>query len=103
MFVRVTRGRFAAEQYDEMAKRLQEAEAVLSPAIRALPGLIDYYAGIDRESASMIRISVWDTAEHAAQIASLPEIVSLKVVFEAAGVDWEPSSTYPVSWWVQSS
>src|SRR4051812_36787461 len=102
MFVRVTRGRFAAEKFDEMAERLRAAETVLSPAIRALPGLIDYYAGIDHESSTMIRVSVWDKAEHAGQIASLPEITELRGEFEAAGVEWEPINTYSVAWWVQS-
>lgn len=103
MFVRVSRGRFAAKQYDEMAERLRAAETVLSPVIRGLPGLIDYYAGMDRESNSMVRVSIWDTREHAEQIASLPEVLKLRDEFAAAGVEWEPSSTYDVAWWVQAS
>ena len=102
MFLRVARARFAAEKFDEMADRLQAAETVLSPAIRALPGLIDYYAGIDPESATMIRVSVWDKAEHAQQVSALPEIAELRAEFEAAGVEWEPINTYAVAWWVQS-
>jgi hypothetical protein len=103
MFVRVSRGRFAAKKYDEMAERLRAAETVLSPAIRRLPGLIDYYAGMDRESNSMIRVSIWDTREHADRLTSLPEIVRLRDEFQAAGVKWESINTYDVAWWVQSS
>jgi hypothetical protein len=103
MFVRLSRGRFAAEKYDEMAERLRAAETVLAPVIRGLPGLIDYYAGMDRESNSMIRVSIWDTRDHAEQMTSLKEIAAMRDEFEAAGVEWEPVNTYNVSWWVQSS
>ena len=102
MFVRVSRGRFAPEQYDEMAERLRAAEAVLAPEIRRLPGLIDYYAGMDRDSSSMIRVSIWDTREHAGGMGNLPEVTAMRDEFAAAGVDWEPVCTYDVSWWVQS-
>jgi quinol monooxygenase YgiN len=103
MFVRLSRGRFAADKFQEMADRLQAAEEILSPAIRALPGLIEYYAGIDAESSTMIRVSVWDKAEHAEQISKLPEILRLRSEFEQAGVQWEPVNTYSVAWWVQSA
>jgi hypothetical protein len=102
MFVRITRGRFAAEQYDEMAERLRSAETTLAPAIRELPGLIDYYAGMDRDSNSMIRVSIWDTREHADGMAGLRQVAETRDAFAAAGVEWEPVATYNVSWWVQS-
>jgi quinol monooxygenase YgiN len=101
MFVRLTRGRFAIDQYDVMVERLRDAESVLVPAVRELPGLIDYYAGIDRDSGTMIRVSVWDSSEHAEAIATFPAIVSAKALFESFGVEWEPSVTYDVAWWVQ--
>lgn len=103
MFVRVSRGLFAFERFEEMERRLKEAEAALAPAIAKLPGLIDYYAGIDPITASMIRVSVWDVQEHAEAMARLPEVIALRKEFEDAGVEWEPISTYQVAWWVQSS
>ena len=103
MFVRVSRGLFAFDRFDEMETRLRDAETELAPAIGQLPGLIDYYAGIDRSSASMIRVSVWDTQEHAEAMARLPEVIRLRGEFEAAGVEWDPVNTYQVTWWVQSS
>jgi hypothetical protein len=103
MFVRVSRGLFAFDRCDEMDQRLREAENALAPAIGQLPGLIDYYAGIDSSSASMIRVSVWDTQEHAEAMARLPEVIRLRSEFEDAGVEWEPINTYQVTWWVQST
>ncbi|MCC6790169.1 MAG: hypothetical protein IT336_00705 [Thermomicrobiales bacterium] len=103
MFVRLTRGRFAADKFNEMADRLQAAETTLSPVIRALPGLIDYYAGIDEVSSTMIRVSVWDKAEHAERMSKLVEVQQMRDEFERAGVEWEPIHTYSVAWWVQSS
>jgi quinol monooxygenase YgiN len=102
MFVRVSKGRFAADKYDEMADRLKAAEDVLAPEIRALPGLIDYYAGMDRDSNSMIRVSIWDRREHADAMSGLKQVTASREEFAAAGVDWEPINTYDVSWWVQS-
>ena len=102
MYVRVSRGRFAPAQYDEIAERLRAAELVLAPAIRGLPGLIDYYAGMDCESSSMIRVSIWDTRDHADGMGSLREVADSRELFAAAGVAWEPIDTYDVSWWVQS-
>jgi len=102
MFVRVSRGRFAAEKYDEMADRLKAAEDVLAPEIRAMPGLIDYYAGMDRDSNSMIRVSIWDRREHTDAMSGLQHVSAKRDEFAAAGVEWEPVATYNVSWWVQS-
>lgn len=103
MFVRLSRGRFDPDQYQAMADRLRTAEVILSPVIRALPGLIDYYAGIDAESSTMIRMSVWDKAEHADVMSRLPEILRLRDEFAQAGLEWEPICTYSVAWWVQST
>lgn len=102
MFVRVSRGRFAADQYDDMAARLKAAEDALAPEIRALPGLIDYYAGMDRDTSSMIRVSIWDRREHADAMSGLKIVAAKRDEFAAAGVEWEPVATYDVSWWVQS-
>lgn len=103
MFLRISRGHFAADRYQEIADRLRSAEVVLAPVIRELPGLIDYYAGLDRETNSMIRVSVWDTQEHAAAMANVKIVAEKRAEFEAAGVTWEPIVTYSVSWWVQST
>jgi len=103
MFVRLSRGSFAADRYQDIADRLQAAEVILSPAIRQLPGLIDYYAGIDRTTNSMIRVSVWDKEIHANAMPILPAVIESRAEFEAAGVDWEPVVTYSVAWWVQST
>lgn len=102
MNVRVARGTFAPELHDELAERLRAAEAEISGPIRELPGLIDYYAGIDRASSSMIRVSVWDTEAHAESMSELPQVRAVRAEFEAKGVVWEPVITYEVAWWVQS-
>ncbi len=101
MFVRLSRGLFPTNQFDVMVAHLREAEAVLAPAVRELTGLIDYYAGIDQESGTMIRVSVWDTAEHASSLSTFPPVLENKAIFRALGVDWESPITYDVAWWVQ--
>ena len=50
----------------------------------------------------MIRVSIWDTREHADAMAGLRLVTETRDAFAAAGVEWEPVATYDVSWWVQS-
>jgi hypothetical protein len=45
----------------------------LIPAIKRLPGLIHWYAGVSPEG-SIVNVSVWDSDEHAAQMGRLTEM-----------------------------
>jgi hypothetical protein len=103
MFVRVSRGTFPEKRYKAIAKHQKAIEPTLAPAVRELPGLIDYYAAIDRDSRTLIRISLWVTADQATALGEFAPIVNTRTEFEGLGVVWEPTITYEVDWWVQPS
>ena len=98
MYVRISRGHFDGAQLSTVEAMLRAAEADLIPAIRRLPGVQSYYAGIDGPSGSMVNVSVWDTLEAAQQMATLKEMADLRVHFEAAGIRFEPVVNYDVVW-----
>lgn len=98
MILRLSRGQFAVDAHDEVARGLSQAQDDLIPAIRQLPGLVRYYAAIDRASGTMVNVSVWDTREHAEAMASLREMSELRAVFEALGVAFEPIVNYEELW-----
>lgn len=101
MYIRCARGRFAADRYEPIANRLNDVQKKLAPALRKMPGLIDYYAVIDRERSMTMSVSIWDTAEHAEALETLPAAVAARKALEKEGVEWEPFDTCTVSWWVQ--
>lgn len=97
--VRISRGRFEADVYDEVVARLDESQRTLVPAIEQLPGLVAYYAGADPESNTMVNVSVWESVEDARQMATLAEMQALAGEFVALGVEFErPIVDYPSLW-----
>jgi hypothetical protein len=70
----------------------------LIPAVKQLPGLIHFYAGVSPDG-SMLQVSVWDSEEHSAHLNHLKEmVVRARGEMEAVGVTFTPIATYPVSW-----
>jgi quinol monooxygenase YgiN len=99
MYVRISKGRYAADRHAEITARLEASAATLVPAIRHMPGCLHYYAGSDAATCSMVNVSVWDTLEHAQAMAGLPEMQALAGEFIALGVEFErPIANYPVLW-----
>jgi quinol monooxygenase YgiN len=98
LYVRISRGAFDADVYEEVKARLDSSQESLIPAIKELPGVLDYYAGIDASSGTMVNVSVWDTGEHAQAMASLPEMLALRESFDPLGVRFEPIVNYEVLW-----
>jgi quinol monooxygenase YgiN len=98
MVVRISRGNFDAARFDEVAAALDAAGAELIPAIRALAGVHSYHAGIERDSASMVNVSVWESLEQAQQMSSLAPMLALREVFERHGVRFEPIVNYETVW-----
>jgi quinol monooxygenase YgiN len=104
MHVRISKGRYAADQHDQVTARLEASAATLVPAIRRMPGCLHYYAGADATTHTMINVSVWDTLEHAQAMGSLPEMAALAGEFIALGVEFErPIANYPVLWQLPES
>ena len=96
--VRVSIGRFDPTRADEIASALDASEATLLPAISALPGLISYHVGIDRETSKITNTSVWRTRQDAMAMSSLSEMTALRGIFEELGVEFEAVANYDVLW-----
>jgi hypothetical protein len=96
--VRVSKGTFDPARFTEVERMTRDTGVYLIPAIKALPGLISYYAGASR-SGSMVHVSIWDSDEHAQQMGQLKEmIVDARKAGETAGVQFTPIINYPISW-----
>jgi hypothetical protein len=97
--VRISRGSFPPERYDDVRQRLDASRKSLIPAIKRLKGLLHYYAGIDRESNTLINVSVWKTLADAKQMETLQPMRDLAGEFIAAGVTFErPIANYETLW-----
>ena len=98
-FVRISRGSFKPEDYDKIAKRLDEAQGALVPGIRQLDGCLHYWAGIDHHSNSMVNVSVWRSLADAKQMETLASMLALAGEFGRLGVNFErPIINYEVLW-----
>src|ERR1700691_4801297 len=71
--VRVSRGSFDPGRFAEVDAVNTKVSEYLVPAIRRLPGLLHWYAGVSPEG-SIVNVSVWDSGEHAAQMDRLTEM-----------------------------
>lgn len=70
----------------------------LAPAIKHLPGLVSYYAGVSPDG-SMVHVSVWASNEHAQQMGRLKEmIVDARSDAGRAGVSFTPIVNHLLSW-----
>lgn len=96
--VRVSRGNFDPSLFAEVDAVNKKVAEYLVPAIRRLPGLIHYHAGVSPEG-SIVHVSVWDSDEHAAQMGQLKEmIVDMRGEMDALGVTFIPIVNYPLNW-----
>ena len=98
--VRVSRGTFDPARLAEVERMSRETAAYLIPAIRSLPGVLDYFAAVS-PTGSMVHVSIWDSDAHAQQMGRLKEmIVDARNAAVAVGVEFAPIVNYPVSWTV---
>jgi hypothetical protein len=71
-----------ADRLDEIAQLMLDAEADLA-GIRQLPGLRAYFVGVDRETAQLSNVSVWDSVEDAKQMSTFQPMLDLAGRFAA--------------------
>jgi hypothetical protein len=96
--IRASRATFDPSQFAEVDAMNTKTSKYLIPAIKQLPGLIHFYAGVSRDG-SMLQVSVWDSEEHSAQMNHLKEMVVIaRGEMEAIGVTFTPIATYPIGW-----
>jgi hypothetical protein len=96
--VRASRATFDPSRFAEVDALSTKQAEYLGPAVKALPGLIDFSAAL-APNGQMLQVSIWDTEEHSAQLNTLKEMVVIaRGEMEELGVSFTPITTYPVSW-----
>jgi hypothetical protein len=96
--LRISRAAFDPDRFAEVDAMNEKTSEYLIPAIKRLPGLIHFYAGVSPEG-SAVQVSLWDSVEHATQLDHLSEMtVDARGEAEAAGVEFTPIVNYPVGW-----
>jgi hypothetical protein len=96
--VRISKGKFDQSNVFEAERLLSESKLPLDQALRALPGLLHYYVGIDKIACQLINVSVWDSLEHAHQMDSLAPMLAQRPILEAAGVKFETITNHETLW-----
>jgi len=96
--VRVSRASFDPGRFAEVDAASKKTSQYIIPAVRRLPGLLRFYAGVSPKG-SIVQVSVWGTDEHAAQLDRLKEmVVDGRRDMEAVGVTFTPIFNYPIDW-----
>jgi hypothetical protein len=96
--VRISTGTFPPERAAEAEAALAASEAALREPLQAMPGLLHYYVGIDRDRGQLTNVSVWDTLEYATAMSSLQPMLDQRPVMEAAGVTFQVITNHDVLW-----
>jgi hypothetical protein len=94
----VSQGFFDEHMIERVIAGLEEGRGMLEPALKVLHRILHYYVAVDRNSNSMVNISVWSSLEDAKQMDKLPEMLAQRRLFEALGVRFEPIRNYSTLW-----
>ena len=96
--VRVSRASYDPNPFAEVDAANKKTSEYIIPALRRLPGLLHFYAGVSPKG-SIVQVSIWDTDEHAAQLDRLKEmVVDGRRDMEAVGVTFSPIFNHPIDW-----
>lgn len=88
MVIRIAHSHIEPARLEHEEVRLEITRLVeesIIPALRQLPGFMDYKGGVNRETGHLVSLSTWDSAEHAGGasdairrvVAGLPAIEGL--------------------------
>ena len=99
--VRISKGRFAPDRFAEVARLIEESDAALTPAIRKLRGLKYYHAGVDRETNTVVNVSIWEDMPTAQQMSTLAEMLAQRPILEGAGVVFDKIANYEPLWKIE--
>lgn len=101
--VRIARGHFASERYDEV-RRLAEASAEpLVPALKQLRGLLYFHAAVDPVTNTVVQMSIWTDLDAAKQLDTLAPMLAGRPILEQAGVQFDRNANYEPLWTIHAS
>ncbi len=97
--IRISKGSFPQEKLKEVKAKLSASEKTLNPAVAQLNGFLNFYAGIDPVTNSMINVSIWDSLSNAKQLDTFEPMLKLAKEFIESGVEFErPVSNFAGLW-----
>jgi hypothetical protein len=97
--IRISIGRFDAENADAVETKLVASKAGLESGIRAMKGNLGFFAGIDRVNHAMHNVSIWESVADANQMATFAPMLALAVEFTALGVRFQqPILNFDTLW-----
>lgn len=96
--VRVSKGRFDADRYEQVKKLIDDSAATLIPALQQLHGLLYYHAGVDPQTNTVVNVSVWESVEDAKQMDTLQAMLAQRPILESAGVQFDKIANYDPAW-----
>jgi hypothetical protein len=99
--VRISKGHFPPEKYDEVKRLIAESAIPLGPAIRKLEGLLYYHAGVDASTNTVVNVSIWETEQAARQMETLAPMLAQRPLLEAAGVQFDKIANYEPAWKIE--
>ena len=100
--VRISRGRFEPTRYEEVSRLLGDSEIPLRPAIEALRGLIYYHVAADKDTSTIVNVSIWEDASAARQMETLGPMLAQRPILEKAGVQFDRVANYEPLWTIGS-
>lgn len=99
--VRVSKGHFTPEKYEEVKRLVEESATPLIPAIQALRGLLYYHAAVDQATNTVVNVSIWVDQEAAQQMSTLAPMLAQRPILEAAGVRFDQIANYGPLWKIE--
>lgn len=97
--IHVARGGFDADRFAEVETLAIKQAEYLIPAIERLPGLVHWYTAVSPVGA-IANISIWDSSDHAVQMNSLHEMVTVArgEFHQLDALSFHPIVDYPINW-----
>lgn len=96
--LRISRGHFAPEIYEEVRRLIEASAGPLLPALKQLRGLIYYHAAVDLVTSTVVNVSVWTDFEAARQMDTLAPMLAQRPILEKAGVQFDRIANYEPLW-----
>lgn len=100
--VRISKGRFTPEQYEEVYRLIQASAEPLIPAIKQLRGLLYYHVGVDAVTNTVVNVSIWTDLDAAKQMSTLAPMLAQRPLLEQAGVQFDQIANYEPLWNIQT-
>jgi hypothetical protein len=101
--VRISRGHFSAEQYDEVRRFNEEAAEPLVPALKQLRGLLYYHVAVDSVTNTVVNVSIWTDLDAARQMDALAPMLALRPGAEQVGIQFDRIANYEPLWTIRAS